>query len=98
MTSDSPSPQQAQQQIIDRAGSDPAFRSQLLENPKEAIRDQLKIPLPGSVTVRVIEEQPGEVILVLPAQHIGSGTRLSGEDLEKVAGGQWGDTWFYPCK
>jgi hypothetical protein len=91
MTSESTSPEQAQQQVIDRASTDPEFRAQLLENPKEAISKQLGIPFPKGITIRAIEEQPGEVVLVLPARTLGSGTRLSGEELERVAGG---GSWY----
>jgi hypothetical protein len=76
-----------QQQVIDRAGTDPAFRSQLLENPSAAISGLLGIPLPAGVTVRVIEEQPGEVVLVLPSRSMKAGAELTEENLEEVAGG-----------
>jgi hypothetical protein len=76
-----------QQQVIDRAGTDPAFRAQLLENPKSAISETLGIPLPESVAIRVIEEQPGEVVLVLPSQSMRAGAELPDENLEEVAGG-----------
>jgi hypothetical protein len=94
MTSGSSSPQQAQQQIIDRANADPEFRNRLLQDPKGAIQEQLGIPLPASITVRVVEEGPGEVVLVLPEQGAASGTPLSDADLEGVAGGN-AVTWFY---
>jgi hypothetical protein len=90
MVSGDSNPRDAQQQVIDRAGTDPAFRAQLIQNPRDAINAQLGISLPDGVAVRVIEEQPGEVVLVLPNQTMGSGTRLSGEDLENVAGGCYG--------
>jgi hypothetical protein len=87
-TSGNSNPQRdAQQQIIDRATRDPAFRSRLLENPKMAIEEELGRSIFSSATIRVIEEQPGEVILVLPARPIEPGTNLSDEDLERVAGG-----------
>jgi hypothetical protein len=87
MTSGGNSPEQAQQQVIDRATSDPDFRSQLLEDPKAAISEHLGIALPAGITVRAIEEQPGEVVLVLPARPMRSGTALSETDLAKAAGG-----------
>jgi hypothetical protein len=85
-------PSGPQQQVIDRASTDPAFRAQLLEDPKQAISQQFSIPLPEAIAIRVIEEQPGEVVLVLRSQ-MASGGRLSQEDLEQVAGGV--DTWAY---
>lgn len=92
MTSSSGGQTDPQQQVMDRVRSDSDFRNRLLQDPKAAIQEQLGIPVPASVTVRVIEEQPGEVVLVLPARGIESGTQLSDTDLESVAGGA--DTWI----
>jgi hypothetical protein len=80
----------ARQQVIERANSDPAFRDQLLKDPREAIGDKIGIPLPATITIRVVEEQPGEVVLVLPAQPAAPGQTLSDADLEEVAGGTMG--------
>lgn len=89
MTStDSGAARDAEQQIIDRAMRDPDFRNRLLENPREAIQDELGIAL-ATATIRVIEEQPGEVVLVLPAQTAESASSLSDQDLESVAGGTY---------
>jgi hypothetical protein len=82
-----------QQQIIDRATSDPDFRNRLVSNPNETISQALGVPLPRNVAVRVIEEQPGEVVLVLPAQPAPTGSQLSDADLEAVAGGGTVDSW-----
>jgi hypothetical protein len=84
----------AQQKLVERAVSDPAFRQELLANPSEAIQDGLGFQLPPNVRVRVIEEQPGEVIVVLPAQPVASGSALSDADLELVAGGGGMDSWY----
>jgi hypothetical protein len=73
--------------VLDRAGADPSSRAQLLDHPGEEISGLLGIPLPESVAIRVIEEQAGEVVLVLPAQARQSRTALSEAKLEKVAGG-----------
>lgn len=81
-----------QQQVIDQAMSDPGFRNRLLQDPKAAIQEQLGISIPASVSLRVVEEQPGEVVLVLPAGTMQSGAQLSDADLEGVAGGE--DTWI----
>jgi hypothetical protein len=76
----------AQRQIVDRAMQDPDFRTRLLENPQQAIQEELGTSL-TTATIRVVEEQPGEVVLVLPARTTDSGTALSDEDLERAAGG-----------
>jgi hypothetical protein len=79
--------EEARQQLIDRANSDPAFRDQLLRDPREAIQEETGMPVPANITIRVAEEQPGEVVLVLPARTLTSGGQLSDADLETVAGG-----------
>lgn len=95
MTSGSTSPQQAQEQVIDRANTDPEFRKRLIEDPNAALQEQIGVPLPATVTIRVVEEQPGEVVLVLPAQGTASGTQLSDADLEAAAGGSDPVSWAY---
>lgn len=84
-TPDSSNGNDAEQQIVDRAMSDPDFRARLLENPRQAIQDELGTTL--QATIRVVEEQPGEVVLVLPARAMESGIGLSDEELERAAGG-----------
>jgi hypothetical protein len=59
----------------------------LPENPKEAVQEAFGIAIPANISVRVLEEQPGEVILVPPAQGVQPGTAISDEGLEAVAGG-----------
>ncbi|WP_106751280.1 NHLP leader peptide family RiPP precursor [Pannonibacter carbonis] len=55
-----------QRALIDKASEDAAFRQKLIDNPHAALRELLgNDPIP-SVKIRVIEEQPGEVTLVLP--------------------------------
>ncbi|SUB00855.1 NHLP leader peptide domain [Pannonibacter phragmitetus] len=66
-----------------RAVEDSAFRAALLANPAAALEAAFGIAAQPGVTIRVIEETPGEVALVLPA---GAG-ELSGKDLEGVSGG-----------
>jgi hypothetical protein len=87
MTSEGTGPERTEQQLIDRAGTDPNFRAQLLENPKGAIGQLLGTQLPDGIAIRVIEEQPGEVVLVLPPRERQSGEALSDKELEEVAGG-----------
>jgi Nitrile hydratase, alpha chain len=53
-------------QLIERASADPAFRQRLLDDPKGAIADLLGVALPPGMSVTVLEEQPGQHILVLP--------------------------------
>jgi hypothetical protein len=87
-TSNGPStPGAAHQRILDLAMRDPGFRASLLANPREAIQGALSVSIPEGAPIRVVEEQPGEVVLVVPARAMASRTSLSEEDLETVAGG-----------
>lgn len=52
--------------LIDKASEDPKFRELLKANPHAALRELLgNDPIP-SLKIRVVEEAPGEVTLVLP--------------------------------
>ena len=76
-----------EQRIIERALGDPDFRSRLLENPREAILEALDISISPAVAIRVVEEKPDELVLVLPARPVELGDVLSDMDLEQVSGG-----------
>jgi hypothetical protein len=77
---------EAEQRI--RAEADPAFRAELLADPRKALESELGVQIPESVSVQVHEESMSEVHLVLPAAQ----EDLSDADLELVAGGAgWAD-------
>ena len=63
----------------------PSFRAALLSDPEAAIRKHLGLETSLPMTVRFVEEQPGEVILALPAVET---DRLSDRQLDSVAGGR----------
>lgn len=69
--------------IQSKAAEDAAFRAALTANPAAALEAAFGLAVQPGVSIRVIEEKPGEVALVLPA---GAG-ELSGKDLEAVSGG-----------
>jgi len=80
--------------LIAKAWSDPAFRAALRgPGARAAIAQAAGIAIPSSVQVRVIEEQPGEMIFVLPQRQ--SPATIAGElneaELESVAGGMFKD-------
>ncbi|MCY4592887.1 MAG: NHLP leader peptide family RiPP precursor [Alphaproteobacteria bacterium] len=74
-------------ELIARVADDAAFRAQLLENPKEAIQQATGLAIPADFTIQVHEENSMTAHVVLPP----SG-QLTGEDLERVAGG-FGAFW-----
>jgi hypothetical protein len=58
--------QHVEEALLAKAGEDAAFRTLLLSDPRKALKQLLGVdPIP-SLNIRVIEEQAGEVTLVLP--------------------------------
>ncbi len=83
-----------QEALVARAEKDPAFRSVLLSDPRAALKQLLGVdPIPN-YRLRVIEEQPGEVTLVLP-RDIAS-DELPDELLDLASGGMIFSGDFYP--
>jgi hypothetical protein len=72
------------EQLLSRAERDPEFRRRLIEDPSSAIEDELGIDLPEGIRVRVVQEEPGEAVLVVP-RHLEPG-QLGDEELIAVAG------------
>jgi hypothetical protein len=81
-----PSAAHPREQIVVRAATDPAFRQQLLANPKPTLERALGITLPPSMEVVIMEEKASKLCLVLPAQAL-AGQELSDEQIAGVAGG-----------
>ncbi|WP_186393419.1 MULTISPECIES: NHLP leader peptide family RiPP precursor [unclassified Pannonibacter] len=52
--------------LIEKAASDATFRALLTSNPHAALRKLLGVDTLPSLKITVIEEQPGEITLVLP--------------------------------
>ena len=79
--------------LVQRSLQDDSFRQRLLDDPKATVEQELGSGLPEDVEVRVVEESPHTIYLVLPsASLLGEGGELSDHQLEVVAGGGWGDT------
>lgn len=75
----------AEKALVERAQTDAAFRDLLKTNPHAALRELLGgDPIP-SLKITVLEEQPGEIILVLPTALDQS--ELPDELLDVVSGG-----------
>jgi hypothetical protein len=82
--------QQLEQQLIEKAMKDEAFRKQLIENPGAAIEAETGMKIPEYITFKVLEEDPTTVYLVLP--HIpamDAEMELNEAELETIAGGAW---------
>ncbi|HEX8691489.1 MAG TPA: NHLP leader peptide family RiPP precursor [Longimicrobium sp.] len=82
------------EQVVHRAGTDRAFRQQLLADPAGAIHGAYGVALPAGFRIRFVEKDPAfDVVVVLP-ELCGGDDELSDDDLEKVAGGTlqyWND-------
>jgi hypothetical protein len=78
--------QQAEALIAEKAQNDPAFRRELIEQPKAVLSREFGLDLPPSVKVAVVEESAQSFYLVLPPPRPAAG-ELADEDLEAVAGG-----------
>jgi len=59
--------QELQQKIIKKAMTDPAFKKELLGNPKEAIKKSFNINVPENIKLNVVEETSEQFYLVLPS-------------------------------
>ena len=74
---------EAERRVRERAAEDPAFREELISNPRAALSSELGFDLPEEVTVHVHEESLSEVHVVIPV----ATEALSDEMLEMVSGG-----------
>ena len=68
--------------LIQKASADPDFRRDLLYKSKQVIEQELGEGLPEGVAVVVLNEKPGEIIVVLPfAGHTALGSlQMDGQD------------------
>lgn len=57
-----------QARLIARAMKDQAFRAELVHNPKRIIERECGVRFPEDVDVKVLEDTPTTVHVVLPAQ------------------------------
>ena len=78
-------------QVIERATRDSQFRQELLRDPNGTLERELGVNIAAGVEIRVVEETPSTLYLVLPPQPIAAGQELSDRELERVAGGAWSD-------
>ncbi|MEI6577671.1 MAG: NHLP leader peptide family RiPP precursor [Bacteroidota bacterium] len=57
---------QLEKEIVEKAMRDPLFRKRLLENPRAVIEEETGITIPESVIIKIIEEEPLIIYLILP--------------------------------
>lgn len=70
--------------IIDLAWKDPNFKAELMQDPHAALEQGVEMLIPASVKIKVVEESPDTLYIVLP---MNPDAELSESELEGVAGG-----------
>jgi len=55
-----------EEKILDKIFSDADFKKQFLKNPKTAVEEEFGISLPEKLKIKVIEEKPLEITIVIP--------------------------------
>ena len=75
-------------ELIAKALQDEAFKQELLSNPKAVFAQELGASIPDNVEIKVVEETPNTIYLVLPmnSEQLAD-DKLSIDALETVAGG-----------
>lgn len=79
--------------IIARAWADPAFKQALLSDPAATLAAE-GLPTPAGVELKVVENTPTLVHLILPAK---PDAELSDDELDGVSGGYAGFGYAPPC-
>lgn len=83
-------PSEIAAQVLAKADEDENFRTLLMSDPKEAIKDATGLALPEGINIRVVEDSATDFHLVLPP----AGRKLSNAEMLGVAGGIGDiDTW-----
>ena len=77
-----------EENIVSNARKNSDYRKRLLDDPKGLLESQIGQPLPSNFKVSVLQESPTQAYIVLPYDAPKSGSELSDEDLESVAGGK----------
>jgi len=85
-----PKQQRVLEAVLQRATVDLDFRQRLLTTPRQAIQEAYGVSIPSSFRVKFIERDSAlDALIVLPDMQV-SGSALSDESLESVAGGSGG--------
>jgi hypothetical protein len=92
-----PSRIELEAQIIAKAWKDAAFKQRLLADPKAVYAEILGQTLADNLEIKIVEETPTTLYLVLPENPDASG-ELSDEELDTVAGGLAGAACAPPLR
>ena len=75
------------EQALRRKIQQPVFRKAFLQSPRTEIEHEIGTPLPGDLSITVLEEGPNLFYFVVPYE-VPTGCELSDMELEHVAGGK----------
>ena len=75
--------------VILKSLQDEDFKKHLARDPHGALSEHFQQEIPESIKINVVEEQPGEVTIVLPVKPTAANSSedLTEQELDKVAGG-----------
>ena len=73
--------------IAAEAWKNPQFKKELLANPRAALLKHFQMNIPDDVEISIIEETPRHIYFVLPLNPVETGSELTLEALDAVAGG-----------
>ena len=77
-----------EQMLIEKALKNEDFRKQLIENTKVTIEQEMGMKIPEPMKIKIVEEDPQTIYLVLPYVPAGeTQVELSEIELQDVAGG-----------
>ncbi len=79
---------EARERLIEKASTDDAFRTRLVNDPGKTVEEEFGVTLPDGFSIKVHEQSSTEAHLVLPPA-----AKLEEKDLSLVAGG--GGCWSY---
>ena len=76
--------------LIEKADSDTAFWTALLDDPRGTIEQELGVQLPDDINITVLEEAEDEVYIVLPSVSPGMVVEPNDGELDSLySGGSW---------
>lgn len=84
--------------IIARALRDETYRRRLIANPRMVIGEEVGNAFPRNVQVRVLQETPDTVYVVIPYVPAAGRERVSEMDLESGAAGMAARSWLRRCR
>ena len=79
--------------IIYKALKDPKFKEKLINDPKKILEKEFKQKFNEKVNVKIIEEKPNEITLVIPK--LPDNHQISDKELKQISGND--DIKTYKC-